>query len=955
MLLLAIVSSGQDTTEIKKIDYIAMAQSVYLQNLDSALHYLYKGVDYYKGKKFNEEYIDCLNGIGTCLYYKGEYHGALEYFDQAIDKTEKLLGKDHASYSNSLNNLSRLQSDIGEYNNAIKNYRRAVQIEKEHGKLEGLIIIYNNLGESFEKQGDIQEAILYYKKALSIQRNLPNSKMINYATCYHHLASAFLKLNDLKAAFDSQEKALQYYKKSESSEGEFVRNRTMNSYWNLVEISLKLKNDTAIDIYSKKAVHLEKKYLLMLSSRALSTLGEIELKKNNIPSAIHYFQRKLTNQKKQYLGFEKHSELGRTYAQLADAYFESSEYFRSLDYYHQALFHMTKDFKSSNIFEHPVFESINKDQDVLKILFFRAQAFCELAKDSNRNKSLHLDAAEQTFDLALQLINHLRKDLHSLDSKVSLGEMANLIYKQAVKCNYIQYQLQPTSEQLEKIFQIVESGKAAILLESINENMTKGFAGIPDSLIAKDNQLKKEISNYQELLYNLENADKRNQFQIDYLEDKLFDVKNTHTDFLTYLEAHYPNYYNLKYDQRLVSLDQVKDQLPDSHSAIIEYFMGEDDLYIICFTKERARITSVGLDIDLKKEVQNLRQLLRQPPRHEKVKEDFVDFERSAHYLYSKLIAPIDIPESIDRLIIIPDDVLGYVPFEIFLQELSHLDQPSYNVVHLNYLLNDYSVSYNYSVTLWGQESISSKGKGYLGIAPNFEISNNDDLALRDSTQEVLYHLKCNEEEVSSVAKTISGLTLKGNTATKEKILKCATDYQILHFATHSSIDDENPMLNKIFLYDDYLSNYDLYNIRLKADLAVLSACNTGNGKLLSGEGIMSIFRGFLHAGCPSSLISLWSVEDCSTQAIVQDYFIGLSHGQSKDQALQYAKKNFVSNADRLHAHPFYWAAFVQYGSIDPITFKKRPSLFGSSNLFLIALFILAIVLGFWFIKKGKV
>ncbi|MEM9549029.1 MAG: CHAT domain-containing tetratricopeptide repeat protein [Bacteroidota bacterium] len=946
------IFQGQNASNTATIDYMDEARAVYLQDLDSAIHIMELGAEYYELNGNNEQFIICLNGIGTCSYYKGDFQKAFEYLYKALDASEELFGKEHATYSNSLNNLASLQSDLGEYENAIKGYRIAAEIDKEDN-IEDLLLIYNNIGKCYEKQGDIEEAIVFYKKALSLQINLPDAKNINFAACYDHLARAFMKQNLPEIAFEAQEKALYYFKKSKDAEGEFIRSRITLSYWNLLEIALKLKNDEEIiDRYAQQAIAYEVNYLPRLSSKGLSMLGEIELRKKNYYRAIQYFKDKLIHQTKQYEAFAQHPEIGLTYTQLANAYYKLNDYTKSLNYYQFALNHMAKNFSSTDVYELPDFKTIIKDQNVLKVLFAKAQTFCQLAIDKDEKKLTYLDAAEQTFDLAIQLINHLRKNLNSQDSKVELGEMANLIYKQAVKCNYIQYQLNPSVEQLEKIFKIVESGKAAILLESINDNTAKGFAGIPDSLVAMDNRLKKEILNIQELLYNLENKDERNQKQIDYLENKLFNAKNEHTDFLTYLESNYPEYYNLKYDQRLISLKKVKGHLPDTQSAIVEYFMGDDELYIIWITKENSNIVSVALDSNLTKQVENLRHLLHHPPGHTDAKEDFERFEQCAYYLYSNLIAPLDIPSSIHRLIIIPDDILGYVPFEVLIQNTAPNKFPSYHTDHLNYLLNDYALSYNYSVTLWGQETRFSEGKGYLGVAPNFDNSYNQDLILKNDERDLLNRLKCNEEEIESVSDIIPGLTLMGNTATKEKTLEHASDFQILHFATHSSIDDENPMLNKIYLNDTYLSNYDLYNIRLNADLAVLSACNTGNGRLRSGEGIMSIFRGFLHAGCPSSLISLWSVEDCSTQAIIRNYFAELANGKSKDIALQTVKKNFVNDADRLHAHPFYWAAFVQFGLVDAIEFRERNNVGEGGALVWGALILLIVGLVFWIVKS---
>ncbi len=111
--------------------------------------------------------------------------------------------------------------------------------------------------------------------------------------------------------------------------------------------------------------------------------------------------------------------------------------------------------------------------------------------------------------------------------------------------------------------------------------------------------------------------------------------------------------------------------------------------------------------------------------------------------------------------------------------------------------------------------------------------------------------------------------------------------------------------------------------MQLKANLAVLSACNTGSGKLSRGEGIMSLARGFMYAGCPSVITSLWSVDDKSTAVIMKHFYEGLSKGLSKDDALRASKLSYLKNADEIKSNPFYWAGFVLIGNPDAIHLKQ--------------------------------
>ena len=170
------------------------------------------------------------------------------------------------------------------------------------------------------------------------------------------------------------------------------------------------------------------------------------------------------------------------------------------------------------------------------------------------------------------------------------------------------------------------------------------------------------------------------------------------------------------------------------------------------------------------------------------------------------------------------------------------------------------------------------------------------------------------------------GKVLIGKDATINSTKREISNAKIIHLATHACLDDDNPEFNKIYLADDYLSNNDLYNLKLNSELAVLSACETGSGKLAKGEGVMSLARGFIHAGCPSIIMSLWSIDDCATSKIMINFYDELYKGIPKTEALKNAKIKYIKEAKKANQHPYYWAAFVQIGNYDPIEFSSFKS-----------------------------
>jgi CHAT domain-containing protein len=162
--------------------------------------------------------------------------------------------------------------------------------------------------------------------------------------------------------------------------------------------------------------------------------------------------------------------------------------------------------------------------------------------------------------------------------------------------------------------------------------------------------------------------------------------------------------------------------------------------------------------------------------------------------------------------------------------------------------------------------------------------------------------------------------------ATERNFKIKAADYSIIHFAMHTLIDDEDPLKSKMIFTlnndsaeDGFLNNYEIYNLNLNADLAVLSACKTGLGKYNRGEGVMSLARGFMYAGVPTIIMTLWEIEDVSSAIIMNYFYKRLKEKVKVSDALRDAKITYLDNSDVVRSHPYFWAAYVQIGDNSPI------------------------------------
>ena len=192
--------------------------------------------------------------------------------------------------------------------------------------------------------------------------------------------------------------------------------------------------------------------------------------------------------------------------------------------------------------------------------------------------------------------------------------------------------------------------------------------------------------------------------------------------------------------------------------------------------------------------------------------------------------------------------------------------------------------------------------------------------------------LRWSQNELTAISSILAGDTYFFKEATETIFKKKSQKAELIHIATHAIIDNAEPMFSRLLFTpagkddpdDGLLYAYELFNLKLKSKLVILSACNTGCGKLNRGEGIMSIARGFMYAGCPSIIMSLWQIDDQSTVDLMNTFYRQLAKKKSKDEALREAKLKYLENADAIKSNPLYWAGFISLGDPVPVKLVRK-------------------------------
>ncbi len=299
--------------------------------------------------------------------------------------------------------------------------------------------------------------------------------------------------------------------------------------------------------------------------------------------------------------------------------------------------------------------------------------------------------------------------------------------------------------------------------------------------------------------------------------------------------------------------------------------------------------------------------------------------------LYITLFRPIEHFISSHRLIIIPGGELSYLPFEALLTSNRTKKIKEYR--NLSYLIYKYTISYAPSATILfseDHEAAPLENISLIAFAPGYRSDVAPDTIFGKPYMIRPDHLPGAIEEASSISGYFDGAVYINEKAMESTFKDQAYDYDIVHFAMHARINDQDPMYSKMVfepgvdsLDDGLLNTYEIYNLDLNGKLAVLSSCKTGTGKLEKGEGMMNLARAFFYAGIPSVLATLWKVDDRTSAKLINRFYKYLSRGYAKDEALRQAKLDHLDKAERSKAHPYFWAGYVLIGNAKPIVLKE--------------------------------
>ena len=873
-----------------------------------------------------DNYMGCLNGLMIIYYYQRDYDEASRYAEKTIKAGKKYGLEQSYNYSVAISTKAFFVEDMGDYEASIKLQKESLQmmVEQDGGK-DVIATIQENIGNSYFLKGDYQVAISYFEEALlAYSAKQSNEDRHAVARIFMYIGNCYKSMGQFEQAFDYYQQSLSLHQKLPREQ--FYEQTERLVYKGLVELPSNLEDRYNTIDHIERAVAIHQKYPdLLMAYQSYLSFGKFYLEEQAFDKAQQYFEFAKTAAYEEYKLYERHPGMALTEAALGGLYKEKRNWTATFQHYQSALELISVDFESDDRWPNPTVVQLADKLVGFEILQAKAAALHLYSQDKNGGQAA-LKQAFQTYLLLESLIKNVRQSYLIDDSKFVFAEKALPVYEQAIEVSLELHRLTQDEYYLEHAFLFAEANKAATLYEAIANERAKSIA-IPESMLKEERRIRIALTYNEKTLLEEKQKKEPEQEYLKQLSSKIFALKEQYMAISQQLENEYPSYFQLKVEEEALTLEDIRTHL-DRKMVLVAFMVGEKNSYAFFITRRKLEVYPIDLNaVALSDRVFAMRKYVSKPPAYEENVEDYYAFTKTAHELYQSLLEKglNDLRTGIDRLVIIPDASLSDLPFELLLKSAVQQGPINYAIDHLSYLLEDYAICYQYSARLMNLQFVNDKNTPgdhkFIGFAPQFGQSKLQ--ATRSCDGNELSNLRFSKEEVNKISELLEGEVRLGDDAELDDFLKEAPFYSIVHLATHACINEDEAYLNRIFFTNSNCSQLELSTLQLNAELVVLSACNTGVGKLLKGEGVMSLARGFMQAGGNSLLTSLWAVDDHATAVQMVAYYENLMKGLPKDVALKEAKMSYLNQVDPEMMHPFYWSAFVQFGKVKEIVETK--------------------------------
>lgn len=813
-----------------------------------------------------------------------------------------------------LKNLSYFYYDLGEFTRAVDLLNTALPIGKESGNTASVSNIYNELGRNATSLGQMQKALDYYRQSLAVKRQSGGSKY-NEAINLGNIARTY-------ASMGQNARALEYNRESARIFDELkYKDAAVNALFTTGTIYLALKDfERAQETLTETLKLAEENKFLVIAAQAYQSLGEVEANLNRPAAAIDDFLKAASlrrEQKTSRLEAVSLNSAAGVYARLGQ--FEKA------------------------------FEFAKSSLDIARAVGDRiteSNALYNLARARRGQKD---SAAALVFiEDSLKIVETLRANLLSQESRTAYFSIVRDKYDFYIS---LLIEMQNTAENKDfaaRAFAASERARARGLLDLLAESFTDVSGGVSPELKERERQIEAKLSALQTQSIRLKSAPKLDAPRIAALQKEIEKADDDRERLESETRRTNPRYAALKYP---ATLDLAQTQaLLDEKTVLLEYQTGADASYLFAVGKNDFQVARLPDEQTLRRSIEMLRAGVSAPTRV-----GLSNYLIAGRELYRSLLAPVEnLLKSKTKIVVAADGALNYLPFEVLLK-----NDASGNFNKLPYLVRDFEISYTPSASVLANLKSAGKTakpeKSFLAFAapdyapktvaqiPVSQRTNPNENENRALNLTDLQYARTEATRIAALFPAGQSAVFTGSAATEERVKTgdFLSQYRYLHFAVHGLINEQQPQFSSLVLSlpksenqivtsaenpkseDGLLQTPEIFNLRLNVDLVTLSACETGLGQSLRGEGIVGLTRAFFYAGTPSVLVSLWKVDDASTAELMTAFYEQLRKNGERDKAAALRQAQLKLIDGNRYAHPYYWAPFVLQGRSDS-SFKSN-------------------------------
>jgi CHAT domain-containing protein/predicted negative regulator of RcsB-dependent stress response len=918
-----------------------------------------------------------LNDCGLNYTRLAEYSLAVEFLSRALK-----MFRDHddrRGEGSALINTVIAEYSSNRFREGLSHLERARQLRIEEKDQAGEANVLNLMGSGYYNLGEPHRAFPYHEKSLQIINNMPAAEQARsgnaLGAALNGIALIYHTFGQWQLAIDNYSQAFKIFEKSDTNLAVRTQNNLGKLYYDIgnsakaleeLDVALKLSEkigdptttaEVLINLGEVKASQREKSTALgyfirardlgptdRVRAGALTNIGSIKMLQNERPAAIDSFNEALKlNQKIENIEGEVTVLLRR-----GEAYLRFGEKTAAFEDFKQALA------RANTIAAQP--EKINA-------LYGLARVERELNE---------LNSALAHSKEALELIESQRSKVPGQQLRTSYFSNQVGHYELFIDLAMSQYRITNSNSFLTAALEASERARARELIDLLTEGKVDLRKGVDPVLLKQQDEVQQKLNAKAQAQTQLLNG-KHTEEQARISGKEIADLLDEYNILKTRIRESSLAYAQLTQAQSL-SFSEIQ-QLLDDETLLIEYFVGEEKSYLWLVS----RTSVIGDTLPKRSEIENRATAFSEALANLKSsvndtrsggarrKDPAASLPVDRVALSQLLLGPIADKIGTKRLIIVGDGVLHYLPFGALPSPVSTSvgSQKSVQSARTPYLIEEHEIVYLPSASVVPVLRVETAGRKPAPLSAAVlanPVFTSDDERLKaarptpttngvtttqkDSTSKrgngettrsglVLAPLPATELEAEAIDKLMRnhGRTkiAKGFEASRTTVMELQEkQYRIIHFATHGDLDTEHPELSSIVLslfdsegrpQDGYLRLHDIYNLKLPTDLIVLSACRTGLGQVIKGEGLIGLTRGFMHAGSPRVVASLWQVEDLGTSELMKRIYQHIiREGMAPASAMRQAQIEMLQS--KRWKSPYFWAGFVLQGewSAIPLT-----------------------------------